>query len=192
MTETASQVATQVLGSTLRAPMVLLPGWEASNDDHDHLRLRGPALFSGYLCPESRVFTPRNDPFQTADRVLLDKNELRFLGRTQDRLKIKGELVNLANLRDKLASLAPAISGISLVPIPHPRDETELLLVFDTTVSASERQLFLQRYQSHTPSLVRARRFIEVQALPRTRLGKLDEVALQLAAAALTPTDYAS
>ena len=195
MTETASQVATQLRGSASDAPLVVLPGWETDLTTDGFLRLRGEALFSGYVeeqSDDSFRFAPHQGWFTTADRVSLHNNTLTFLARDCDRLKIKGELVNLANLRADLEAVARscmrAPTASTLVAVDDPRDGQALVLV----APQQDHAPLLEALSTRIPSFLRPKRAISLDALPRTALGKLDETCLAKTVDALTREDCQS
>ena len=188
MTETASQIATQPLGSDQDSPLVLLPGWEADTNPEGFLRVRGEALFSGYILGDGdsyHVDAARDEQgwFVTPDLVRLDGNSLVFVGRSGHRLKIKGELVNLAALRLDLEAAALACGqdplASTVIAVPHLRDEHTLVLVTESQLSEEQREHLRQRYDSAVNGLVRLQKAIAVPQLPRTALGKLEEAALE-------------
>ena len=192
MTETSSQVATQPLGSSFDAPMAILPGWDTDLTPDGLLRLRGKALFSGYVKENSAKgfrFDPHEGWFTTADHVSIDHGTLTFLARNRHRLKIKGELVNLANLRAELETAAQscqfAPTSSTLVAIDDPRDEQALVLV----APKSDQAPLLSALAARIPRFLVPKRAVSLDTLPRTTLGKLDEASLARAVDALTRDD---
>lgn len=201
MTETASQIATQPLGGDAGAAMQILSGWEARTEpDTNLLCVRGPALFTGYALEmgASYHFIPRdgmNGWFTTSDHVELRRMKagdltLTFLGRSSQRLKIKGELVNLAPLRLELESLASRHgldpTAVTLAAVAHPRDGQALILVAEARIPPAARDLLVEAYNAAAPGLLRVNRVLTVPEVPRTPLGKIEEAALQQALEALT------
>ena len=192
MTETASQVATQPMDSSSDAPMIVLPEWETDLTTDGILRLRGKALFSGYVREDSTEgyrFEPHQGWFTTADYVSIDHNTLTFLARDRHRLKIKGELVNLANLRAELEKAAQACqcapTASTLIAIDDPRDGQTLVLV----APEKEQAALLTALASRIPRFLLPKRTVSLNILPRTELGKLDESSLASAVDALTRDD---
>lgn len=207
MTETASQVATQPLNSLAADPLQVLPGWNVSTNSKDHLSLRGEALFTGYVRFNPEGFQ-LDDAFReagwfaTSDRVRLQASplggtQLHFLGRSTQRLKIKGELVHLAPLRQQLEDLAIQLGldakAVTVIAQPHPRDEECLVLVLEKgRIPLNAATRLGKDFDAQQPSISKLSGIFELDQLPRTDLGKLDELALRQKVDALTERDSLS
>lgn len=113
MTEAASQVATELSpGSSVDGWLPLLDHFEARTDEHGVLELRGPSLLTGWMIFENDGTARWEDPkrdgwFRTSDRVELRGRELRVLGRIDDLVKIRGELVDVGALETALQARVP-------------------------------------------------------------------------------------
>lgn len=174
MSETASQVATNVEGGVEWLP--LLPGWEARTDGEGRLWLRGAALFSGYALREGegwRFDSARDGEgwFATGDCCELRGGELRFVSRVDGAVKVLGELVSLPALNDRL--IAFGIVGW-IVALSEPRYGHELVLVSEGG-DAGE----LERFNADLPPVERVVRRVVVEELPRTGLGKPDRARIE-------------
>ena len=206
MTETASQLATQALGSGARDPMVVLPDWEVATDEDGVLRVRGGALFSGYVWAREEGYQfdeakGKGGWFDTSDLVRLAREDggrltLSFVARLDERLKIKGELVNLAALRTELEALVLSCGvdalAVTLVAMKDARDEHKLILVSEARISPGRRAELCRRYNAAASGLVRLRGVAVLRQLPRTELGKLDETRLVSEVDGLTLEDWLS
>jgi O-succinylbenzoic acid--CoA ligase len=107
LTEAASQVATALPGQADFAWLPLLPHFEARTAPDGILELRGPALLDGWMVFPADGAPEWEDPkrdgwLRTGDRAGLRGRELRVLGRADDLVKIRGELVDLAALERSL------------------------------------------------------------------------------------------
>jgi len=107
LTEAGSQVATAVPGSAETSWLPLLSHVEARVDDMGVLELWGPSLLTGWMVFEENGGSLYEDPkwdgwLRTSDRVELRGRALRVLGRTDDLVKIRGELVDVAALERAL------------------------------------------------------------------------------------------
>jgi O-succinylbenzoic acid--CoA ligase len=107
LTEAASQVATATLGRGASAWLPLLSHMEARVGEGGVLELRGDSLLTGWMIFDGsgtvRWEDPKNgDWYWTGDRVELRGSEVRVLGRTDDLVKIRGELVDVAALERAL------------------------------------------------------------------------------------------
>jgi O-succinylbenzoic acid--CoA ligase len=185
MTETASQIATEPL-EHLRTgfdpeTLEVLPHWDLQTGADGTLAVRGPALASGYI--EDGEWQPINGSLVTRDRVQVwqdgSRTFLRFLGRDSQMLKILGELVALPPLQAKLDALALGRAGrCVLVPVNDARRGTGLVLVSTDPMAAS----LIQDFNAEVQPFERIERFVQVERLPLTDLGKvrLADLAAQI------------
>ena len=183
MTEASSQIATACPHGDPLA-LQLLPCWEARIEPDNRLAIRGTPLLTGRLVHRDGAWSlvPALTPdgyFLTNDRAALHGRILRFLGRSDRVVKILGELVDLDAIERLLTDAGMPPESGCLVPIPHPRLGTALVLLTEATASDAARWL-----EQAAPSLPPFARIHEIRAglaLPRSLLGKL----LRAAAAAL-------
>lgn len=154
MSEAASQIATALDGTVDWLP--ILPHWECSTDKLGRLRIRGKALFAGYATHQQDVWefcpTVGDTWFTTGDVCEISNLHLRFLHRSDDAVKISGELVSLSRLNERAATLG--IPG-TIVAVPHPRKEHELVL---TLAPGSPQSNWLELFNTGLPTLEQARR----------------------------------
>lgn len=142
MTETSSQIATAKPGAEDFFWLPLLDHIEARTGPGDVLELRGASLLTGWMLFEldgtSRWEDPKIDGwFRTSDRAELRDGKLRFLGRVDDLVKIRGELVEVAALEKALQALVPS----GLVRIDAESDErngARLIVVADNADAERE------------------------------------------------------
>jgi len=142
MTETASQVATTKPGAEDFVWLPLLDHVEARVNEAGAVELRGPSLLTGWMLFDSggsaRWEDPKHDGwFHTNDRAELQKGKLRFLGRADDLIKIRGELVDVAALEKALQARVPS----GLVRIDAESDErngARLIVVADSADAERE------------------------------------------------------
>lgn len=169
MSESASQIATSTDGAIDWLP--ILPHWEAVLDAEGRMRIRGEALFSGYATKGTDgwnfdIARDGEDWFTSADRVELRDGALRFLGRSDDLVKISGELVSLSSLSARVT----ACGWVGLVvAVPHERRGNELVLVTE-----GEEDNALALFNEGLPPLERVSRVVSLAQLPRTEVGKID------------------
>ena len=142
MTETASQVATTKPGAEDFVWLPLLDHVEARVNEAGAVELRGPSLLTGWMLFDSGGSARWEDPkrdgwFRTNDRAELQDGKLRFLGRADDLIKIRGELVDVAALEKALQALVPS----GLVRIDAESDErngARLVVVADSADAERE------------------------------------------------------
>lgn len=142
MTETASQVATAKPGAEDFTWLPLLDHVQARVADGGALELRGPSLLTGWMLFDAdgsaRWEDPKHDGwFRTSDRVELRDGKLRFVGRTDDLVKIRGELVDVSALERELQSRVP--SGLVRIDAePDRRNGSALSVVAENAAAESE------------------------------------------------------
>lgn len=115
LTEAASQVATARIGEDFFGWLPLLAHVQARAGEGGVLELRGASLLTGWMVFGSDGSGRWEDPksngwYRTNDRVELRGREMRFLGRADDLVKIRGELVDISSLEQALRDRVP--SGI--------------------------------------------------------------------------------
>lgn len=190
--EAASQVATAALASAQGpAPLELLPPWEARVQPDSGgpplknglglLDLRGPALAAGRFLWTAGDwhFHPLADVdgwWRSSDRVALTGRTLRFANRADRAVKVLGELVNLDALEQQLAALGLAPGRFAVAARPHPRLGSELVLVAEP--AAGPVAPALARLAAAVPAFASVHCALEVPALPRSPLGKIQYPAL--------------
>lgn len=173
MSESASQIATS---TDERIDWLrILPHWETALDESGRLRVRGEALFSGYATKEAdgwRFDTARDGEgwFTSGDRVDLRDGAIRFIGRSDDLVKVSGELVSLSSLGARVTTRG--WTGL-VVAVPHERRENELVLVIE-----GEENDALALFNEGLPPLEQVSRVISFAQLPRTEVGKIDSTRL--------------
>jgi O-succinylbenzoic acid--CoA ligase len=142
LTEAASQVATAAPGEEVTNWWPLLRHLEARVDEGGILQLRGPSLLTGWMIfgEDGRVHfeDPKCDGwFKTTDRVELRDGKLKMIGRCDDLIKIRGELVDIANLERELQARVP--SGlVRLDSAPDARNGALLSVVAENNSALRE------------------------------------------------------
>lgn len=176
LSECASQVATAFPETPAGERWLpLLTHVTAEIDAESRLVLRSPSLLTGYLYVRGghvRFEDPkRGGALVTGDRAELDGRRLRFLGRDGDRVKVLGENVDLARLRELLdglrLDLAPG-ADVALVAVDDARRGSRLELW--TASGGTERLVaaFNERVMPFERVAPRA-----VAHIPRSALGKI-------------------
>jgi len=141
LTEAGSQVATARRDQVEVEWLPVLEHLEVRTGRAGVLELRGPSLFTGWLISGDgpvRWEDPKRDGwYATSDRVEVRGRELRVLGRLDDLVKIRGELVDVAALERSLQ--ARVASGLVLVrSVPDERNGVALHVVAESVVAAEE------------------------------------------------------
>jgi len=186
LTEAASQVATQHVGSAFAThPLPLLDHWRARVNEMGRLELRGMALFSGYLLrdPDGWRFDPCEDWFVTEDlaeiSTLPGGDALTVLGRGARVCKILGELVYLDRLEGVLATLAGAQSPlVTLEAVADDRAGKRIVLVGARPLSKVVLEPLREEFNAQVAPFERIGGIAVVDSIPRTALGKIERAEL--------------
>jgi len=186
LTEAASQVATQPLRDALSARAEIRPavleGWSARVAESGCLEIRGEALYSSVLTIDrsgEHEFLKRetgawHDTGDLAD--FSTEGRLEILGRSDLALKILGERVLLDELRRIFSGFCGSDhSRSTLAALPDERRGHRIVAVFEKTPVPS----VIHRYNESTAPFERIIETREVEAIPRTALGKIREADLR-------------
>lgn len=185
MTELCSQVATASLESLKvkdQFPKAELLGHiEARINAEGYLQIRSEALFTtaGYI--NESGFTPMqqvtdgwyttNDFCQINHDTQSNARTLSFVGRTGDLIKVSGELVNLAKLRDAFANVYPSLP---VVFIAEKCDRLgERVVAVTEVASVASATEALSAFNQTVAPFERVRAIYALQSLPRSAIGKV-------------------
>jgi O-succinylbenzoic acid--CoA ligase len=173
LTEAASQVATSVTVGEQHAWLPLLPHIEARTTDEGVLELRAPSLLTGWMIFKDGEAPRWEDPkvdgwLRTGDRVDLRERSLKFLGRVDDLVKIRGELVDIAALERDLQERVPS-GAVCLRAEADERTGCRLRVLAENEQAASEAE---KASGEVFPAYARPHE-ITVGAIQRTALGKI-------------------
>jgi O-succinylbenzoic acid--CoA ligase len=142
MTETASQVATAKPGAEDFSWLPLLDHMEARVGNEGILELSGSSLLTGWMVFDPNGSTLWEDPkrdgwFRTSDRAELRDGQLRFVGRGDDLVKIRGELIDVAALERELQARVP--SGlVRIVAESDERNGSALTVIAENASAEAE------------------------------------------------------
>jgi O-succinylbenzoic acid--CoA ligase len=172
LTEAGSQVATAAPGAKDRDWLPLLPHIEARLGEEGVLELRGPSMLSGWLLFGGdggiRWEDPKADGWlRTGDRAKLRGRELRVLGRVDDLVKIRGELVDTAGLERELQSRVKS-GAVGLIVAEDERNGNTLRVRAENSSAANEAREAFDVF----PPFARPQA-VEVGPIVRTALGKI-------------------
>jgi O-succinylbenzoic acid--CoA ligase len=172
LTEAASQVATARIGAEASDWLPLLDHVEARVGGEGVLELRGPSLLTGWILFDNHGRPKWEDPkrdgwYRTSDRVEMRGRELRVLGRLDDLVKIRGELVDVATLERELQ--ARVTSGrIAVRMTPDRRNGFALRVVAENEAARDEAA---RACMEVFPAFARPESVV-TGAIERTALGK--------------------
>lgn len=172
MTETAGLIAASQVHQRELHP---LPGWQLTTTSQDRLTIDGPGLFQGHLSETG--FQSASHPFITKDLVELKNNTLAIQGRSDDQIKILGELVDLAHLRKSLAAILPNHRS-TLLAFPENR-RGHLLVPVIESVPNDELRKQIAAWNATLPPFSRCHEPFFFMEWPSTPLGKVNYLALK-------------
>jgi O-succinylbenzoic acid--CoA ligase len=193
MTETCGQIATERPDLADPGPcwMPIIDGWEARAGADGLLETRGPGLLAGKVSKvdgEWRYLpAPLDDGwFATEDHAEVREFGghmwLRPLGRRDDAIKIRGELVSLSAASTELEGLARAFglaSGtVAIIDQPDPRTGAKLVLVCEPGARDRLPEL-VDQFNRRAPAFARIEHSLILGEIPRSALGKLRRSALR-------------
>lgn len=181
MTETASQAATLYpMPEDWQAGEVgmPLPGLEIGLDEQGRVKLRGPSVMLGYVNSEHRPGDGLDSEgwFVTNDLGhIAEDGSLTVLGRADDMLISGGKNIHPLEVEPHLAT-CPGVNEVALVGRP---DSVwgDLLIVVYAGAATSEEVLNWGKEKLEGP--YRPRDAVQVSALPRNRIGKIDREKLR-------------
>ncbi|MDP0491047.1 MAG: AMP-binding protein [Verrucomicrobiota bacterium JB023] len=177
MTETAGLVAcSPTCSHSASSTLQTLAGWDLRINAEELIEIRGDGLFTGVI-EGGRYQKRTNEWHLSSDRGAWHDGALTILGRQDDQLKILGELVNLAQLRNALAiSLSPA--STTIIAQPDKRRGYRLIPVIEGELTPSL-EAVLTSFNENRPGFARLEAARAVPAFPRTALGKIDFPSLR-------------
>ena len=183
MTEAGSQIATAPLPEPSRrlSELQVLRHFEVRLSPEGLLQLKGPSLLSAMILrgPErkpQRVDFQKGEWFQTQDRASIQGRSLQILGRVGDFVKIGGESVEMARLRDLFESLRLELGiekDVALIPVPDARLGHVIHAMGEEGLTDLEVDLLSHQYHSQVLAFEKIRKWHRLSVLPRTSLGKL-------------------
>jgi O-succinylbenzoic acid--CoA ligase len=188
MSETASQVATESLDAPHERRMggdtvyQVLPHLEAKQNSEGKICVKGLSVLTAYISLDTKgnphLWDPKTEDgwVLTEDLGTVNGGRLRMLGRAKDRIKIGGELVNLAVLRETFEVHLPealAADQFALLAVPDDRLESVIALVTEATVEDDAADAVVTSFNESVLPFERIRERYKLDAIPRSDLGKV-------------------
>jgi o-succinylbenzoate---CoA ligase len=170
MTETFGQVATLHPGAPLDYRAHPLPGVEIRIETDGRIAVRGPQVSAGYLGDPDRA-----DPwFVTGDLGEIDdEGALRVLGRADSVIVTGGENVNPERV-EAVVRGHPGVTEAVVVGVPDSEWGQMVVCVYQGEADG------LGDFVAHSlPGFMVPKRWIRVDDLPRTPIGKPDRAAVK-------------
>ncbi len=170
MTETASQVATLYPPPTrYTAGLVGRPLSHLQvkiEPVSGRIMVRGGSVMNGYAGQAKR----EHAWFVTSDLGVLDEQgNLSILGRADDVLITGGENVHPQQVEDVLMA-CPGVEDVGVIGVPDPVWGDRLVALYSGNAAIGELQAWSRL---HLPGFMRPKEYLQLDELPRTRMGKL-------------------
>jgi len=193
MTECCSQVATQ---SYLSEPqfendtfvLKILSHVSVQTDLNTRINISGSSLLSYEIFINQtnyQISDPKLDgKYHTQDIGIVRDDQLVMMGRSDDHVKINGELVHLVRLNQKFQNFNFSSHDVKvgyIVCIPNLRTGSELIAVFsEEDVNKTYKiQTHLSHFNKTLLPYERIHKHVVLQKFPKTALGKLKLKALR-------------
>lgn len=173
LTEASSQVATAGLADGgRRGWLFILPHIETRVDEAGILAIRGASLLTGWMVFDADAPPRWEDPkidgwLRTQDRVELQEDSLRVLGRADDLVKIRGEFVDCSALEMALQDRVTS-GAVVLHREPDERTGHRLRVIAEHAGAAAEAAEAMDVF----PPFARPAS-IDIAPITRTALGKV-------------------
>ncbi len=185
MTEAASQIATaplESLASTTAVfpPLQILSHFKTMTDEAQRLYISGPSLMEGYysitegtnnLWNAGRNF---GEWYATQDCAALENKNISILARVDEVIKVRGENVNIATLRNRLESFLSESHlepNCTIVATLDARIGHKLILIGEPDFSSLSN--IARIFNERAIPFERIETIISNTPLPRTPLGKI-------------------
>jgi O-succinylbenzoic acid--CoA ligase len=152
--------------------LIPLEGIEVRVGPGDRIEVRGPTVSPGYVGEPER--SPA-DWFTTSDRGRIEPDgSLLMLGRSDRMIVSGGENVDPAQVEAAIES-HPAVIEVAVIPLPDEEWGEAIAAAYVGDVTAEElRRLIVGRLSSAAIP----KRWLQLEVLPRTELGKIDTTRL--------------
>lgn len=191
MTETSSQIASCLVTQGFDGKLRLLPEYEARIVNPDakgigQLAVRGPGVFRGYL--NARTAYTVDGFFLTGDMAEASGGQIKVCERSGDMFVSGGENVYPAEIQDKLLRV-PQVSDAYVFGVEDATwGRRPVALIERACVTDEAENLPAHRFveevqkslESRLSKLYRPKHVLVLDEFPRTGIGKVDRLALEL------------
>lgn len=168
------------IGATMADAELIVLDASGTPADEGELYVGGPVLARGYhrRPQEEAVRFPRHPSkpgarcFRTGDLVRRQGEQLLYLGRADNLVKIRGIRIELEEIERALRPACPDVADLAVVLA-----QGERLIAFTTPASAPSEQVF-EAAARLLPEAMRPTRVIAIEALPLLPNGKCDRRSL--------------
>ena len=139
--------------------------------------VRSPAVATGYF-PEVNDETLGSGRFVSQDVAVVDGNELRLIGRTDDLINVRGKKVSPAEI-EAVVSAMDGVEAVVVFGLAAPDGSSRVIrAVLETSTSTLTPDDVIRRCRSCLAPHKIPRSVIIVDRIPRNARGKIDRAAL--------------
>ena len=184
MTESGSMIATRSQGEIFFKVLENV----SVKTEADALMIKCNSLLTAVIqkigLKISLIKFEKDDWYKTEDAVIVHEGpSLELLGRKSDYVKILGEGVSLAELRERLQVLALRAgilqNSVELIAVDDPRAGALIAIVFEASVADKDQSLVIEQFNSACRPYEKIVRSFVLRHIPRTDLGKLKSEELK-------------
>lgn len=158
--------------------------WDEENNQVAHgdigvIAIRGDNLCLGYLDDDLWQSNCVNGWFKTSDRGYLDEDGfLIYAGRNDDVINMNGTLIHPDEIESKLVSLI-AKNAFSVVGVKDPKKLKDSIAVVCIEGDSGVSMRDIAEHMQKSDAIMLPSHLVQLDALPRTRTGKVNRKALQ-------------
>ncbi|MBC7421615.1 MAG: AMP-binding protein [Bdellovibrio sp.] len=175
MSETASMIAVKE-----KNILHTLPNVEVQTENQQ-LKIKCNSLLTCYLQKkDSQIFITQpvqGGWYQTEDQAAVNGDQINLLGRSSDYIKILGEGVSLAELKDRLAALSIkhqiSHGAVALLDMEDPRSGHQLILAVENSVNSEIIKRLLAEFNQSSRPYEKIKKTIRLEKIPLSDLGKI-------------------
>jgi fatty-acyl-CoA synthase len=145
-----------------------------------HLKVRGPAISSGYFKGEGGNILDEDGWFDTGDVATIDPNGyMQITDRAKDVIKSGGEWISSIDLENTAVG-HPEVTEAAVIGVAHPKwDERPLLIVTRKPGSELSKEALLDYMKGKVAKWWMPDDVVFVDEIPHTATGKIQKLALR-------------
>jgi len=151
--------------------------------DPAELLLRGPQVMRGYvgdpaLTSEKLIAGTAGTHYRTGDLVRLEAGKLRFVGRSDDAVKVRGYRIHLGDVAHQFRATGEAVDAVA-ARLVHERHGECLAVAIETDGADISIEMLKTVASNRLPSYMQPRLYAVAPRFPRKASGKVDVGAVR-------------